>query len=97
MESHLSGLVFWLGFYSLFIQDCGVILKLERFSHLFGLLGWTLLLDLGTYHWCFHRELVCNGKKATWKRVIWYPKVGSGLNAIQSVSRPWTSSFSKNR
>ena len=41
------------------IRNYGVVLKLERFSHLsyrsFG-------LGLDTYHWCFHSESVRNEK-----------------------------------
>ena len=45
-------------------RNCGVVFKFEKFSHLsdrsFGLSS--LLLVLGTYHWCFHWEPIRIGK-----------------------------------
>ena len=45
-------------------RNFGVVLKFEKFSHLsyqsFRLSS--LLLSLGTYHWCFHWEPIRIGK-----------------------------------
>ena len=68
-------------------QECGVVLKLERFSHLSGLsFGLGPLIRLKALSFMLSLRANTYWERATWKRATRCPKSGSGVNANQSVS-----------
>ena len=71
-------------------QECGVVFKLERFSHLLGRpFGMGSLIGLEALSiGAFIESRHVAGEGATWKRATRCPKDGFGVNAIKSVSHP---------
>ena len=70
-----------------FTQKCGVVLKLERFSHLIGLsFGLSSLIELKALSFVLSLRANTYWKRATWKKATLCPKGGSRVNSSQSVS-----------